>query len=45
MSKISELKEIILEYVFENVDLDDKKEVKKFDELFRRFRQLELQSS
>lgn len=45
MSKISELKEILIEYVFENVNLDDKKEVARFDEVFRRLGQLELQST
>lgn len=45
MSKISDLKEILLEYIFENVDLDNKKEVARFDEVFRRLGQLELQST
>lgn len=45
MSKISELKEIILEYVFENIDLSNKKEVARFDEVFRRLGQLELSST
>ena len=42
MGKISELREIILEYIFENVNLDDKKEVAVFDKLLR---QLNLQST
>ncbi len=45
MGKISDLREIILEYVFENVDLNNKKEVARFDEVFRRLGQLELQST
>ena len=45
MSKISELREIVLEYIAENVDLSDKKLVAKFDELFRQLRQSELQST
>ncbi|MBA7676604.1 hypothetical protein ES703_84848 [subsurface metagenome] len=45
MSKISDLREIILEYVFENVDLNNKKEVARFDEVFRRLGKLELQST
>jgi len=42
MSKISEIREIVLEYVAEYVDLSDKKLVAKFDELFR---VLDLQST
>jgi len=45
MSKFSDLKEILLEYVFENIDLDNKKEVARFDEVFRQLGQLELQST
>lgn len=42
MSKISELREIVLEYIFENVDIGNKKEVARFDELLR---VLDLQST
>jgi len=42
MGKISDLREIILEYIFENVDIDNKKEVARFDEVLR---VLDLQSS
>ena len=45
MSKISELREIVLEYITENVDLSDKKLVARFDEFFRRLGQSELQST
>ena len=42
MSKISEIREIVLEYIAENIDLSDKKMVAKFDDFFR---QLELKST
>jgi len=42
MSKISELRGIVLEYVAEYVDLSDKKLVKKFDRLLA---ELDLQST
>lgn len=45
MSKISELKEIVLEYIAENVDLSNKKEVARFDEVLRQLGQLELSST
>ena len=45
MSKFSELKEIVLEYIAGNVDLSNKKEVARFDEVIRQLGQLELQST
>jgi len=45
MSKISDLREIILEYISENVDLSNKEEVARFDEVFRQLGQLELSST